>query len=128
MEKIIKIEEVENIDGMDGYKITTDKQEILVLIDNFQSCCEQWGYMSSEDSHNQFINSNLLNINLVDIALNNKKFDDEIGYGLDEGEVQFVNFETDKGTFQLAVYNAHNGYYGHSILIKSNQINLESSL
>lgn len=52
-EIIEKIEEVEDIPDQfkeyswckgDGYKITTNKQEIYILIDNDQSCCESWGY------------------------------------------------------------------------------------
>jgi hypothetical protein len=40
----------------------------------------------------------------------------------------FVNLETDKDTLQLTVYNSHNGYYGHSAFIRSNQINKEITL
>lgn len=127
-EKILNIEEVFDHDGMDGYKVTTDKQEILVLISNSQNCCEQWGYFSSNDDIKDFVGSNLMELKLVDMALDEKKFKDKFEYGMDEGDIQFVNFETDKGTLQLAVYNAHNGYYGHSILIKSEQVTKESSL
>lgn len=28
----------------------------------------------------------------------------------------FVDIKTDKGVFQLTVYNSHNGYYGHSVV------------
>jgi hypothetical protein len=34
--------------------------------------------------------------------------------------VYFITFETSNGTLQLAVYNEHNGYYGHNCYIKSN--------
>ncbi len=129
-EKILNIEEVFNVEGggMDGYKVTTDKQEILVLISNDQSCCENWGYFSSHDEEKDFVGAMLTGISLVDNALDVKKFNETLDYGLDEGDVQFVNFETDKGTLQLAVYNSHNGYYGHSILIKSNQVTKNGSL
>ena len=33
-------------------------------------------------------------------------------------DIQFINFETDRGVFQLTVYNTHNGYYGHDIFIQ----------
>jgi hypothetical protein len=33
------------------------------------------------------------------------------------GTAYFVNFYTSKGMFQLAVYDSHNGYYGHSFYI-----------
>ena len=102
---------------MDGYRITTDKHTFLLLIDNGQSCCESWGYFSSEDDVNDFIGAELREVNVVDKALNVKAFEENLPYGPDEGGAIFVNFETDRGTFQLTVYNAHNGYYGHEILL-----------
>jgi len=132
-EKILKIEEVTGAKindsnswgGFDGYRVTTNKQEALVMISNDQSCCESWGYFTSEDDHEQFIGADLLGVTLVDAALNEKKLKDEIEYGLDEGGIQFVNFETSRGTFQLTVYNAHNGYYSHPIKIKSTQVSTD---
>ena len=45
------------------------------------------------------------------------------------GGIQFVDFVTDRGTFQLAVYNSHNGYYGHGILVlKNDEVLLEDDL
>ena len=103
---------------MDGYKVETDKHVIYVLIENEQSCCESWGYFASEDDLNQFIGAELIEINLTDTALNKEKveksdyYDDGGG-----GGIQFVDFVTDRGIFQLAVYNAHHGYYGHGIVV-----------
>lgn len=113
---------------MDGYKIETDKHIFHVLIDNGQSCCESWGYFSSEDDLKQFIGAELNEINLTDKALNVKKFE-ESDYYEDGGGIQFVDFVTNKGVFQLAVYNAHTGYYGHGILVaKDNEILLNETL
>jgi hypothetical protein len=102
--------------SMDGYKVTTKKNIILVLIDNDQSCCESWGYMSSEDDMQSFVGANLRDVVLTDTALKSLSVDENLKY-LDCGGVQFVNFETSRGTLQLAVYNAHNGYYGHGIIV-----------
>lgn len=113
---------------MDGYKIETEDHIFYVLIDNSQSCCEDWGYFSSEDDYRKFINSDLKEINLTDTSLNKKMLDEKDIY-LDEGGIQFVDFVTSEGIFQLAVYNGHNGYYGHDILIlKDNETILESCL
>lgn len=105
----------------DGYLIETDKKSISILIDNGQSCCESWGYFSSEDDLKQFIGAELTEINLTDIALNKTSLDFIKEHNLDSeynaGGIQFVDFVTNKGVFQLAVYNAHDGYYGHSILV-----------
>lgn len=113
---------------MDGYRIKTEFHNFYVLIDNGQCCCEDWGYFSSEDDYRRFINSELKEINLTDVSLNKKILDEKDIY-LDGGGIQFVDFVTSEGVFQLAVYNGHNGYYGHDILIlKDNEIVLENCL
>ena len=115
--------------GMDGFKVTTDLHTFYVLIDNGQSCCEDWGYFSSEDDSAPFVGAELQEVRLTDMALNQKAVEESAPYGFDEGGIQFVDFVTDKGTFQLAVYNAHNGYYGHGILIlKDEEVILNDTL
>lgn len=112
----------------DGYKVVTDKHTYLILIDNGQSCCESWGYISSEDDYTKFIGTELKEVNLTDKALNTKVVE-ESDYYDDDGGIQFVNFVTNEGVFQLAVYNAHNGYYGHGILVaKDEEIILNDTL
>jgi hypothetical protein len=103
--------------SMDGYRVTTSKTEILVLIDNAQSCCEDWGYITSEDDFSPYIGSELRWVRLTNTALNSEYVERSCRYGFDNGGIQFVDFETNKGVFQLAVYNAHNGYYGHGIVV-----------
>lgn len=130
---IQNIEEVYDVKGTgwsnkDGYRVETDKHTFHVLIGNSQSCCESWGYFSSEDDLNDFIGAELYEINLTDTALNKKKVE-ESGYYNDSGGIQFVDFSTDIGTFQLAVYNSHNGYYGHDIsVLKDEDVLLDDCL
>jgi hypothetical protein len=113
---------------MDGYMVETDKHKYYVLIDNGQSCCESWGYLSSEDDLAQFVGANLTEVKLTDKALN-QRIVNESEYYEGEGGIQFVDFVTDRGVFQLAVYNSHNGYYGHGILVaKDNDILLSETL
>lgn len=107
--------------NMDGYRVQTDLHTFHVLIDNNQSCCETWGYLSSEDDPQQFIGAKLLEVRLTDKALKSKVVENSGYYGDDCGGIQFVDFITDRGAFQLAVYNAHNGYYGHEILIAKDE-------
>ena len=38
----------------------------------------------------------------------------------------FLTFKTSNGTLQFAVYNDHNGYYGHQALIRINDEIVES--
>ena len=107
--------------NMDGYKIETDKHIFHVLIDNGQSCCESWGYLSSEDDHSPFVGAELQEVRLTDTALKQSVVEESDYYGGDGGGIQFVDFVTDKGVFQLAVYNDHNGYYGHGILVAKDE-------
>lgn len=102
--------------SMDGYHVKTTNAEIFVLIDNGQSCCESWGYFSSDDDMSKYIGATLHSIDLTDVELNKEALE-KSGYYQDDGGIQFVDFVTDKGKFQLAVYNAHNGYYGHGIIV-----------
>lgn len=104
--------------SMEGYKIETGKHAIYVLIDDQQSCCESWGYIHSEESDlSGFVGAHIIGVRLTDTALNTLITERGGEYGFDEGGIQFVDFITSRGKFQLAVYNAHNGYYGHGIVI-----------
>lgn len=107
----------------DGYRVTTVKHTFMVLISNEQNCCEEWGYLSSNDDLDYYIGAVLREVKLTDTALNQKVLDKPALEYFDSGGVQFVDFATNKGTFQLAVYNGHNGYYGHSVFVtKDNTI------
>ena len=133
MEKILKIEETAfktndsfKYPDMDGYKITTDKQEILIGISNGQSCCESWGHFVSEDDYTQFIGANLLNVYETNKELNNKVIDLQKEEMIED--CMFFNIDTSKGTLQFAVYNDHNGYYSHDVMVRSTQFNYEGGL
>ena len=113
----------------DGFQVHTEKNVISVLIANGQNCCEDWGYFETPEDLAYFTGKELKDVTLVDTALNEKRALDEIGAlqwqdlkgALYEGGIQFVNFVTDGGVFQLAVYNSQNGYYGHSIIVAINE-------
>lgn len=79
----------------DGYKMS--------LFDDGQSCCES-RYMACADDLKQFIGAKLLSAE-VKSAPNQP---DQYG----EHEVCFLDVTTDKGVFQVASHNEHNGYYG----------------
>jgi hypothetical protein len=126
IQKIVGIHEVSNIDpdtlvtdgkrfGMcDGYRVELSRLDYYVLIGNGQSCCENWGYMHSEDDIQSFVGATLLDVKLDGTPLD--RIVDKIP-GQDEGGAMFVTFETDRGSFQLVAYNAHNGYYSHSAYV-----------
>lgn len=125
MEKILKIEET-NFDGKCGFIITTDKQIVKLGIDDYQSCCENYGYFMSEDNLEDFIGAELLDIKITDTLLKpNNEIDVNDIY---EGDVMFVNIETNKGLLQFVAYNEHNGYYGHDACVISKQLNYDTVL
>ena len=99
----------------EGFSVKTDEHAFLILISSRQSCCESWGYITSDDEFEKYIGRNLAEVNLTDVSLLKEPLE-ELEY-LDGGGVQFVDFVTDRGVLQFAVYNAHNGYYGHSVLL-----------
>lgn len=101
----------------EGISVTTDKHKFLVGIEMGQSCCENYGYLTSEDIPSEHIGANLLSVEVVDGDL--KTFDIEDSTDM---HAMFVNFKTSVGTYQVVVYNEHNGYYGHEVVIVKNGV------
>lgn len=99
-----------------GYQIITSKRRIYVSIDNKPLCCEDWGYMSSEDDLSYYRDAELYDIKAVDSGLKVYCIKND---SHEETNTFFVNFETSKGTFQIVMYNSHNGYYGHCVKVIS---------
>lgn len=103
----------------EGWVISTTEQEIKIGIEDGQSCCENWGYLITNDTIKEFIGARLLNVNLTDTLLKKVETIDSMY----EGDAMFVNIETDKGLLQFVAYNEHNGYYGHEAVVISKQLN-----
>lgn len=115
----------------DGYEVVTDQQRILMLIDNGQSCCEDFGYLITEDDPSKFVGSEFLGVDRIDLSMEEKNVqlraaltEDDL-YSLCDGDAMFVNVKTDRGTLQFVAYNSHNGYYGHIVRIISRDLNYE---
>jgi hypothetical protein len=126
MEKILRIEEAtfENMGcrynvTFEGYQIITDKQTIKIGIENGQCCCEDWGFFMTEDDLTDFVNADLISVEVVDTALKVEKLKELRVEGCD---TMFVNFNTTKGLLQFVAYNDHNGSYGHDAIIISEQV------
>ena len=125
MNKILEIKEYWN-EEYDGYEIKTENDTYYFLIENGQSCCENWGYISSDEDLSKYIGKELLSIDVVNRGC--KKIvdilDDDCVY---EDDCVFINLNfSDMSELQLAVYNSHNGYYGHEVVfIKNNEIILK---
>lgn len=131
MEKILRIEETNfktkknDWNSYEGFQIVTDKQTIKLGISDGQSCCERSGYFMSEDNFSEFIGANLIDLAITNTCLNTKKLEEEELY---EPDLMFVNLNTDKGLLQFVAYNSHNGYYGHSAVVVSEQLSHEEVL
>lgn len=108
-------------ESYDGFEIVTDNQSIKLGITNGQSCCESWGYFMTNDSLDEFIGAEILDVKVVDDSLNVETLKKEQLY--DDACIMFVNIETNKGTLQFTAYNQHNGYYGHDAIVISDQLN-----
>ena len=105
----------------EGYRIITSTKIYELLIDNVQSCCEDFGHITSEDNFKDFIGAEIKSIRCIDNADYNeiKLLKDAAGNYVDVFDCAFVDIDTDKGKLQFAVYNAHNGYYGHNIILNT---------
>lgn len=133
-ERIESINEITNFeDWYDGYQIVTSEQIIYILISNGQDCCEDWGYCMSHDDIQDFIGQPLLDIKIVDedkkvISLVYSESAKDPYTGEYAGGAIFINLETPIGVLQFAVYNAHNGYYGHEVKVISKQVTVDKTL
>jgi len=97
-------------------------EEYIFKISNYQNCCESWGVCLSEDDLLPYYGAELIDIYFTDTSLKTTYLNhialQKNSY--DFHNIQFINFKTDKGIFQLTVYNCHNGYYGHDVTIIRN--------
>jgi len=96
----------------DGYEIVTNRQVIRMGIDQNRRCCEDFGYLMSNDNISEFEGHYLIDIKVVDEFLNVKDIKHYVN-----ANTMFVNFETSNGTLQFVSYNEHNGYYAHAAYI-----------
>ena len=123
MSKIVKIEEVNNVNFnddnyscYDGFRIETEDEEMYFVIANFQSCCENWGtYLYTPEDLKEYIGSDYLGYDEKSCEEVENHLKDEY---VDPDEICFLNIHTSKGTIDFAVYNSHNGYYSHAVVLK----------
>lgn len=126
MAKILSIKEA-TVGHLEGFEVVTETDTHFVGISNVQNCCEDWGYLITEDEPEEFVGCELLHVcytgerygELFTQAI------DELPYG-ENSEAYFVTFLTDIGNFQIVVYNEHNGYYGHKVAYLKNGKELDS--
>ena len=119
MKEIIqKIEEVECNSWL-GFRIETSKKVIELKISNERDCCEDWGCMSTEDDDlNRFVGQELLELNTTEADTHTTFVKDLDKMDIDSGRYEFITLKTPKRVLQFAVYDNHNGYYGHEVKIE----------
>lgn len=99
--KVIKKVWLNDADSYLNFQFTDETK--LSIWDGGQSCCES-RYMRTDDDLKEFAGATLLDFELKDAP--------NISDGYVDHEVQFLDVKTDKGVFQMANHNEHNGYYG----------------
>lgn len=120
---LIKITEDSNSPDVyySGFELVTSNGKYQIVISHEQHCCEESGYVMTEDDPEKFIGSEILSITRTDDCSLTRALEEELESHDDKQEkiasTQFLNINTNKGLFQLVVYNCHNGYYGHPILV-----------
>ena len=103
--------------GYDGFIITfEDDTQIKLGISNGQGCCEQWGYLMSQDDFSDFVGARVLSVEGVD----SNKASIDLGRALYKGNAMFINVSTTAGLLQFVAYNEHNGYYSHEAVVVEN--------
>ena len=133
MEKILTIKEISefklnevNNAEYTGYFIETDKTEIFLLVEDGTHCCENFGFMTTENDINEFIGEEIQSEFKITALRGDEEYDTVVkafkdfnadGYYSDVTEAIFLEFMSKDKTLQFAVYNTHNGYYGHDIRI-----------
>lgn len=111
------------LETYEGFRVETDSGFIEILVEDQLSCCEEWGSIISNDDLSFFVGAEIISKRFV----NNDTYDDceiikEKVEWIEVLDCAFIDLETTKGKLQLAVYNNHNGYYGHNIKIIENGI------
>jgi len=95
-----------------GLKIETDKGDVVLLIDDYQACCESWDalFLETPDDITKYIGATILEVSDTN--------DRPIYSYYDAGGETQLKIVTNRGVLQYAVYNDHNGYYSHSTFLQ----------
>lgn len=124
--QIIEISEVTDITigesslAHDGYRIELDTGIVIqLLIENYQSCCENWGYLYTPDIIQAFLFADVYSWDNTYTPIAREAVGMAAYYDRETSDedvtviAQFITFHTSVGELTFAVYNEHNGYYSH---------------
>ena len=138
-ERILSVEHVvdeihDRGDLFDGYKITTTRQTIRVLVSSGCYCCENSGTAWLHPRDTDVTGARVLSVGWgrkVDESLQVESLDDAPAHWEEEeeaprrgrrGNVKELNYavvdiRTDAGLVQMVGFNEHNGFYPHSVFV-----------
>lgn len=93
-----------------GYKIIMNDsaKNIICKIENAHKCCEQWG-VYTDAKLNDFVGAEYRSI---DITKQEKEQYEQMGKII-------ITIDTDRGKIIIELYNEHNGYYLHDVIIQT---------
>ena len=86
-----------------GFEVVTTKQNISLVIENIQLCCEDWGAACDHDA--KFIGAIIKKV-----GWGRDVFDKRI-----KRTTAIIEIMTDMGKLELSVWNEHDGYYEHDV-------------
>ena len=126
MSKILKIEEDYNITlgnptypTYNGIMIETEDEIIYFVIEHGQQCCENWGtYLYTPEKLENYIGADYLGYTESTCEQIANFLKSEY---VSPDETCFLNIKTSNGDIDYAVYNSHNGYYSHDVVLKNNK-------
>lgn len=73
------------------------------VFDDEQCCCEE-RYMTTDDNLSDYVGAMLVGMEIKEAPCIEEEFDCH--------DVQFLEVQTDRGSFTMSSHNEHNGYYG----------------
>mgnify|MGYP001613216559 CR=1 FL=1 len=118
METITAITEVNG--GIKGFVVKTTERRFVIGIGNVRGCCERWG-STAPPGLLDFVGATIEKGGYSVVEM-----DDSDSY--DTGGIATLCINTSKGTLELAVFNYHNGYYGHAWSFKIDDETKESGV
>lgn len=126
IEKIAEVHEKSETGGAggpySGYEILLDNGvTVSILIEDRQQCCEQYGYLTSDDNLPSYVGAMVLRVVITDRTLKMYPLLKMAEEAHGSVETIFCTVYTDRGNLQFVAYNGHNGYYGHTVLYKIGQ-------
>ncbi len=115
-------------EGFDGYQIVlSDKTVWFLGIANGSQCCERWGYFSPQDDLSYYIGAEFQGLFFTTYGQDRIELPPDV-VSMDAGDVAFVSIMTSLGVLNLAVYNAHNGSYGHRVILEKNHQQIDETV